>query len=271
MTEGAFHLRARGLRKRFLRLRGAPVDALDGVSLEIAGRETLGVLGESGSGKSTLAKVLTRLVPLDAGTIEISSGGAPWRFDTLEGARLRQERRRLQLVFQDAGRALDPRYTARRAVAEALTARNAPAAAASEWLARVGLPSHAHDRRPGSLSGGERQRVALARALAAEPRLLLLDEATASLDVEAREEVAVLIKGLQREFGFAILWISHDVGEVVAHCGRVLVMQAGRIVEELSAAALAAGAGTHPFTRALHAAAVAFGALEEPGASPHAP
>jgi ABC-type dipeptide/oligopeptide/nickel transport system ATPase subunit len=212
---------------------------------------------------------LTRFVPLDSGEIWLWEGPRAVPLHAVEGARLRIERRALQLVFQDAGRSLDPRHTACQAVDEALEARGAaPGAArlreARSWLDRMHLTEGAALRRPAALSGGERQRVALARALAAEPRLLLLDEPGSSLDAATREDILTLVKSLQRERRFAILWIAHELGEIVRYCDRVQILDGGRVVEEAPASALFEGRVQHPRARLLVEAAAALGGLPRP-------
>ena len=263
-ARAGWSLEARTLRKSFAGVRGAPVIALDNLSLDLRSGETVGLVGESGSGKSTLAKALTRFADLDGGAILIHpGGGAPaLPFHALEGSELREARRQVQLVFQDAGRALDPRFTACQAVEEALGASipldgRRPKALA--WLDRARVPRGCVDKRAASLSGGERQRVALARALAAEPRLLILDEALSSLDTPTRDGAVAVVKSCQRESGHAILWISHDLGEVARHCDRVLVLHEGRIVEELTAETFASGNARHAQTRLLLAASAGLG------------
>jgi ABC-type glutathione transport system ATPase component len=190
----------------------------------------------------------------------------------LRGSELRAARRAVQLVFQDPVTSLDPNDRAREIVEESLEALGRPPSAARtreacEWLARVGLAPELADRFPRNLSGGERQRVALARALAAEPAVLVLDEATSALDVSTREAIVALVGRLQRELGFAALWISHDLDVVLAACERILVLYLGRIVEEIPREALASGRALHPHLRQL---LIAEGRVPAPPAAPRA-
>jgi peptide/nickel transport system ATP-binding protein len=254
-------LDARGLRKEYAGAAGRRALALDGVSLVLRSGETVGCIGESGGGKSTLARVLARFTEPDSGELwlrdasSLRGGGAPAAFHGLAGDAFRAARRRIQLVFQDPERALDPKQTIGAAVEEALEARGAPVAerarAAESWLSRVGLPAVAARKRPRALSGGERQRVAIARALAAEPDVLILDEAFSALDAASRRDVRALIRTQQSERGFAILWISHDVEEALASCDRIVVLYLGRVVEEAPSHALARGEARHAYTQLL--------------------
>jgi oligopeptide/dipeptide ABC transporter ATP-binding protein len=243
------------------------VRAVDGVDLDLAGGELLGLVGESGCGKSSLVRALAGLVRAEAGTARI--GGV----DLLALGRRawRPLRRRVQLVFQDPGASLDPRLRVGASVAEPLAIhRTVPRAArgarVEALLAQVGLEPAFAARRPHELSGGERQRVALARALALEPELLLLDEPVSALDVSIQAQILNLLADLRARRGFAAVLVAHQLGVVRHLADRVAVMFAGRVVEEGPTDALF-GAPLHPYTRALLAAAprAAAGALPAPG------
>ncbi|MDT7554552.1 MAG: oligopeptide transport system ATP-binding protein [Pseudonocardiales bacterium] len=249
-------LRVEGLVKRFtLRSRGTVLTAVDGIDLQVAAGETVALIGESGSGKSTVARCIARLVEPTAGEVLVAGRdltAAPkssvWRFYD-----------DLQMVFQDPSSALNPRMTARQTIEEPLrmhtsSDRMTRAAAVDDLLDQVGLRRDLGERYPRQLSGGECQRVAIARALAVDPKVLLLDEPTASLDVSVRGHVLDLLERLQAERDLAYLFISHDL-EVVRHIAdRVLVMYLGVIVEEGTAVDVFERP-THPYTRALLSAA----------------
>jgi oligopeptide/dipeptide ABC transporter ATP-binding protein len=234
------------------------VTAVDRVSFEIAEGETLGLVGESGCGKSTLARALTGLAPIAAGTVRF--GGV----DLLQarGKERLAMRRAIQLVFQDPLQSLNPRQRIGAIVAEGIEIhRLAEGAAVRErvarLLARVGLPSDCADRWPHQLSGGQRQRVGVARALSVEPRLLLCDEAVASLDLSVRAGVLDLLLDLRERDGLSCLFISHDLALVAAMSQRLAVMHLGELVEVGPTDAVMA-APRHPLTRALAAAAAAL-------------
>ena len=220
-----------GLSKTF-RSGGREVAALDNVSLDVFPGETLGLVGPSGSGKSTLARVIMRLVSADAGSILFDGVDLL----SLEGARLRQQRKRLQMVFQDPLAAFNPRATVASALDDPLRIhRIVPAGerrrASEQLLERVGLPTEFITRSIHEISGGQRQRVAIARALATEPDLLVLDEAVSALDLTVRNRILDLLVDLQRERGLSYIFVSHDLAVVRAIAHRVAIMDRGRIAE----------------------------------------
>ncbi len=235
--------------------RAQRVRAVDGVSLDVAAGECLGLVGESGCGKSTLARAVVRLLPIDSGQVLLEGRDLA----QLDGAPLRDARRRLQMVFQDPYASLDPRFTAARIVAEPLVhfgiARGAAARTrAAELLTLVGLDPAAHlDRYPHEFSGGQRQRLGLARALACEPRVLVCDEPVSALDVSIQAQIVNLLADLRRRLGLALLFISHDLAVVRKLADRVAVMRAGQIVEHGAVDALFADP-RHAYTRELLAA-----------------
>ncbi|MGH9182354.1 MAG: ABC transporter ATP-binding protein [Acidimicrobiales bacterium] len=239
-----------------LRRRRGDVRAVDRVSFTIEAGRTLGLVGESGCGKSTLARCLLRLVEPSAGRVRF--GGEDVR--GYGAGELRRLRRRAQIIFQDPFATLNPRMTVRDLVAEPLRAHRVVATKAEarrrgdELLEMVGLTSEQADRYPRQLSGGQRQRVNLARAISCRPRLLILDEPVAALDVSIAAQILNLLADLQAELGVAYLFISHDLSLVrhVAH--RVAVMYLGAIVE-LADADEIFRAPQHPYSQALLSAA----------------
>ena len=227
------------------------VRAVDGVELEIAAGEAVGIVGESGSGKTTVARCLLRLIRPTAG--EITFDRKPVL--ELSGSDLGAFRRQAQIVFQDPFASLDPRFTVRRTVAEPLRVhrivrREEIPARTVELLERVGLTDDFSLRYRHELSGGEAQRVSIARALATGPRFLILDEPTSALDASARLRVISLLRRLRAELGMSYLVISHDLGIIRYLCDRVVVMYLGRVVEQAPAAELFASP-QHPYTEAL--------------------
>lgn len=226
----------RGLAKRWTRRGGRrPVQALDGVDLEIARGTTLALAGVSGCGKTTLALCLAGLEQPDAGEI-VRRGHA-------------------QLVFQDAAGSLNPRMSAVDLVAEPLVVHRRPDARsrALELIDQVGLPPHRAGALPHQFSGGQRQRLALARALALKPALLILDETLSGLDLSVQAQILNLLFDLQRARGLTYLFITHDLALAARIADEIAIMHAGRILER-GAPAQILTAGRHPHTRALAAA-----------------
>lgn len=213
---------------------------------------TLGLVGESGCGKSTVAGVLTGLVSPDSGTATLDGTDVL----AVRGAAEKELRGRISLVLQDPFSALNPRARIGSAIAEPLavhrlrTGKRARAERVAELLDLVGLPADFASRYPHELSGGQRQRVSIARALAVEPELVILDEATASLDVSVQDRVLELLTDLQRDLGLTYLFISHDLAVVERMSHDVLVMQGGAAVEYRPAAELLA-APEQDYTRTL--------------------
>jgi peptide/nickel transport system ATP-binding protein len=229
------------------------VEAAKAVNFDILRGETLGLVGESGSGKSSVARLVVRLIEPDRGTVRIGDVD----LTTLKGTRLRAERHRIQMIFQDPFASLNPRRKVGRIIGDGMIARGAtPHAAmqrARELLALVGLDAGAVDRFPHEFSGGQRQRVGIARALALEPEIIIADEAVSALDVSVQAQVLKLLEDLKTRLGLSMLFITHDLRVAAQICDRIAVMQRGAIVELKPTAALFA-APEHPYTRELLAA-----------------
>ncbi|MFT4087037.1 MAG: ABC transporter ATP-binding protein [Gordonia sp. (in: high G+C Gram-positive bacteria)] len=228
-----------------------PHTALSGVSLRIAPGEVLGVVGESGSGKTTLGRAVAGLLPAADGEIRIDGRS----LTGISRTGLKSVRRRLAFVPQDPTASLDPRFSVAESIREPLDVqgvgdRASRAARVAELLSAVHLPASFADRRPHELSGGQRQRVALARALSARPRLLIADEPTSALDVSVQARILELFADLQEQFGFAALFISHDLAVVRQVSDRVAVLRGGRLVETGSSEQLFT-APTTEYTREL--------------------
>ncbi|WOH66771.1 ABC transporter ATP-binding protein [Bradyrhizobium sp. BWA-3-5] len=210
--------------------------AVDGISFRVGHGESVGLVGESGCGKSTTSMMVMRLLDQTSGRIAFDGEeiGAimPQAF-----ARLPQ-RKSIQMVFQDPTDSLNPRFTAARAIADPILqlgdirGRDALRARCEELAGLVGLPVNLLDRFPHQLSGGQKARVGIARAIALHPKLVILDEPTAALDVSVQAVVLNLLQDLKASMGMSYLFVSHDLNVVRLLCDRVIVMRAGRIVEQ---------------------------------------
>ena len=235
------------LTKRF-RTRHGLVKAVDAVTFEVARGETLALVGESGCGKTTVALSLLRLIEPDGGRVLfegadlVTGGDQAWR-------------QRLSIVFQNPYSSLDPRMRIREIVGEPLiTAYGLSGQALTERVTRhlqdVGMGPEHLKRYPHEFSGGQRQRIAIARAIALEPKLLILDEPTAALDVSVQAQVLNLLQDLQKRLGLSYLFISHNLATVESIADRVLIMYLGRVVETGPVADVFAQP-KHPYTQAL--------------------
>jgi microcin C transport system ATP-binding protein len=259
-------VRTEGLRvwfpihRGFLRRTVGHVKAVNDASLSVRAGETLGIVGESGSGKTTLALAILRLIPSTGPVVFLGQD-----LQARHGRELRDLRRNLQIVFQDPFGSLSPRMTVEQIIAEGLGVHGVdPGLDKRQMVAgimtEVGLDPAAMGRYPHEFSGGQRQRVAIARAMILRPRLVVLDEPTSALDMTVQVQIVDLLRALQRKWGLAYLFISHDLRVVRALAHKVIVMKDGDVVE--------AGVGAqvfedpqHAYTRALLAAA--FGLSQE--------
>jgi peptide/nickel transport system ATP-binding protein len=226
------------------------VKAVKDVNLAVRRGETLGVVGESGSGKSTVARCIARLIEPTDGAILIEGADVA----KLGARALRPHRKRVQIVFQDPYRSLNPRRTVGAAITEGPVnfgmAENEAVERARNLMRLVGLDADALSRFPHQFSGGQRQRICIARALAMEPEILVADEPVSALDVSVQAQVLELIDDVRKRFNLAVLFITHDLRVAAQVCDRIAVMHKGEVVEEGTTAAVFA-APKHAYTRAL--------------------
>jgi peptide/nickel transport system ATP-binding protein len=233
------------------------IKAVDGVTLDLYPGEVLGLVGESGCGKSTLSRTILQLIRPTGGRVEFLGQNLM----ALSREALRQQRRQMQMIFQDPHACLNPLLTVGQSISDPLLIHNlaTPAdakARVEQMLERVGLTptEDYYNRYPGDLSGGQQQRVAIARALITRPKLLVCDEPVSMLDASVQAQVLELMLELKREFDLTYLFITHDLWVARFMCDRIAVMNAGHIVELGPTAEIFANP-QHPYTKTLLQAA----------------
>ncbi len=229
------------------------IRAVRGISFRVDEGETFGLVGESGSGKSTVLRALSGLNPDWTGVLRVDG-------QVLGQRRSKAFHKLVQMVFQDPYGSLHPRHTVDRVLSEPLAIHGMGDVdrRIETALAEVGLGPSFRFRYPHQLSGGQRQRVAIARALVLEPKVLLLDEPTSSLDVSVQAEILNLLQRLKRERGLTFMLVTHNLAVVAHMCDRLAVMNAGRVVEEMSVDELRRGAATHAYTLQLLNASLGY-------------
>ncbi|MEZ5732603.1 MAG: ABC transporter ATP-binding protein [Paracoccaceae bacterium] len=219
------------IQRGLLRKTVGHVKAVNAASFSVRAGETLGIVGESGSGKTTLALAVMRLIASDGPIVYLGQDISGWR-----PRDLRRLRRDMQIVFQDPYGSLSPRMTAEQIIAEGLTVHGVEKGRdrremVTDIMAEVGLDPATMERYPHEFSGGQRQRIAIARAMILRPKVVVLDEPTSALDMTVQVQIVELLRGLQRKYGLAYLFISHDLRVVRALAHKVIVMKSGDIVE----------------------------------------
>ncbi len=242
------------IQRGFLKRTVGYVKAVNDATFSVRAGETLGIVGESGSGKTTMALAIMRLIASEGGITFRDQDVRRW--STRELRRLRKD---MQIVFQDPFGSLSPRMTCQQIISEGLSIHNvdphrAPRELVAEVMTEVGLDPASMDRYPHEFSGGQRQRIAIARAMVLRPKLLVLDEPTSALDMTVQVQIVDLLRDLQRKYGLAYLFISHDLKVVRAMSHKVIVMRNGDVVEMGASEDLFENAQTD-YTRELIAAA----------------
>ncbi len=242
------------IQRGFLKRTVGYVKAVNDATFSVRAGETLGIVGESGSGKTTMALAIMRLIASEGGITFRDQDVRRW--STRELRRLRKD---MQIVFQDPFGSLSPRMTCQQIISEGLSIHNvdphrAPRELVAEVMTEVGLDPASMDRYPHEFSGGQRQRIAIARAMVLRPKLLVLDEPTSALDMTVQVQIVDLLRDLQRKYGLAYLFISHDLKVVRAMSHKVIVMRNGDVIEMGASEDLFENAQTD-YTRELIAAA----------------
>ena len=233
--------------------------AVDGVSFQIREGETLALVGESGCGKTTAGKAIVQLLPVTAGRIVLDGVD----LGSLGKRALREQRAHMQMIFQDPFSSLNPHLRVADLLEEGMIALKTESKPAErrfkleKLMGQVGLPTNALQRYPHEFSGGQRQRIAIARALAVQPKLIVCDEPTSSLDVSVQAQIVNLLKELQAEFRLSLLFITHNLPLADYLAQRIAVMYLGRIVE-IGTSDEIINWPRHPYTRALLAAVPAI-------------
>lgn len=245
-------LEIKNLTKKFAVDGGRFLTACDNISLKAYAGQTLGIIGESGCGKSTLVRTVLQIHPATSGEV-IFEGQDILK---LHGEAARQNRRKIQMVFQDPAAAFNPKMKVKEIVTEpllnfGLIKKSEVDAKAAELLQMVELPVEFMERYPHNMSGGQRQRLGIARALSLEPKIVVCDEATSALDVSVQEKICELLVRLQKEKGITYLFICHDIGLVDLMCHQVAVMYLGNVVEYIGGGRRISTEGMHPYTKAL--------------------
>ena len=259
MMEGTNNtlLKVEGLVKHFPITRGifrrqvGTVKAVDGISFEIKGRETLGLVGESGCGKSTTGRLILQLLEATSGKVFFKEH----ELTSISKTDLRKQRPQMQMIFQDPQDSLNPRMTVGSIISEPMLEhqrlkKKQRQERVEQLLNSVGLDPNVTNRYPHEFSGGQRQRIGIARALSLSPDFIICDEPIAALDVSIQAQVINLLEDLQEEFGLTYLFISHDLSMIRHIANRVAVMYLGRIVELASSQELYSRP-VHPYTKAL--------------------
>lgn len=251
-AEAPVILQIKNLTKKFAAEGGKMLTACDNVTLNAYAGQMLGIIGESGCGKSTLVRTILQIHPASGGEV-IFDGQDILK---LRGEAARQNRRKIQMVFQDPAAAFNPKMKVKEIVCEpllnfGLIKKSEVNAKAAELLRMVELPEDFKDRYPHNMSGGQRQRLGIARALSLEPKIVVCDEATSALDVSVQEKICELLVRLQKEKGITYLFICHDLGLVDLMCHQIAVMYLGNIVEYIGYGRRISTEGMHPYTKAL--------------------
>lgn len=247
------------IRKGLARHAAGTVKAVDGVDLQIARGESLGLVGESGSGKTTMSRCILRAIDPTTGQVFFNKNGKTVDVLTLNRKQLRKFRKHFQMIFQDPYASLNPRMTVAEIIGEPLLVHGIAKGKklknhARELMKMVGLDERYLNRYPHAFSGGQRQRIGIARALALKPDLIVADEPVSALDVSVQAQILNLLEELQEKLNLTYLFVAHDLSVVRHFCTRVAVMYAGRLVEIDQTDSLFSKPA-HPYTEALLSAA----------------